>query len=51
MSAGCGPAMTARVQNADANLTLLTMQRYAAAVGKKVVIGFEDQTTEEAVME
>lgn len=37
---GGGPAMTYRVKDVNENITLNTIQRFAAAVGKKAVIGF-----------
>lgn len=41
-AAGSGPAMTARVNDSDANLTLSTIARYSAAVGKKAKIVLVD---------
>lgn len=40
--ADVGPAMMSRLQDPDTNLTMQTMQRFAAATGQKVVISFED---------
>lgn len=39
---GGGPALTNRTKNSNMNITLNTMTRYAAAVGKKIKIDFVD---------
>lgn len=46
-SAYAGPAMGSRLKDPDANLTVVTMQRYAAAVGKKVKVELVDLGEEE----
>lgn len=39
---GAGPALTNRMKNMDENITLTTMSRFAAAVGKKVKVELVD---------
>lgn len=47
ISANAGPAMGSRLKDADKNLTVLTMQRYAAAVGKKLKVELVDLSEDE----
>lgn len=42
IGAGVGPAQTYRALDPNENLSLLTMQRFAAPVGKKVVVSLVD---------
>ena len=39
---GGGPALTNRMKNSNENMTIKTMSRFAAAVGKKIKIDFVD---------
>lgn len=51
VSASASPAQTYRVlTEPDANLSLLTMQRFAASVGKKVVLQMADLDEDELEM-
>lgn len=49
-SAYAGPAMGQRLRDPSANLTLVSMQRYAAAVGKKVKVDLVDLSESELSM-